>query len=143
MGYYNLRETGYIPDVVRFYTLRAMKECGISDFETRIYSCIKTNHKGFFDASNSFIERCNCIHEQKQADIYRTQKYRQTAVSKQAEVLYNLRTLADWCVEEEAYKAIKKAIKLIDNIDSTAFAEDNDGNRLKELIPACKPDWKK
>ena len=143
MNHYDLIKTDGHPNVIRYYTLTAMKECGLLDHEIRCYANTDINNKEFLNKTEDILSRCNKIYDKKCEDECRSQKYRQTAVSKQADVLYNLRTLADWCVEEEAYKAIKNAIKLIDKIDSTAFAEDNNGNRIEWLIPACKPDWKK
>lgn len=68
--------------------------------------------------------------------------YKQSATYRHFVVLYNLRALSDWTVNEDAYKAIKKAMSLLNKLESSDFAEDENGKVITELLPAYKPEWK-
>ena len=70
-------------------------------------------------------------------------KYKQSATYKLFEVSYNLRALENWTVNEKAYNLIKQAIAAINQLDSIDFAEDRNGNIIREMLPPSKPDWKK
>ena len=69
--------------------------------------------------------------------------YKQSATYKHFLVMCNLRALADWAVNEEAYKKIQKALELMNSLSSEDFAEDANGNIIRALVPSSKPDWKK
>ena len=69
--------------------------------------------------------------------------YKQSATYKHFLVMYNLRALADWAVNEEAYKKIQKALELMNSLSSEDFAEDANGNIIRALVPSSIPDWKK
>lgn len=68
--------------------------------------------------------------------------YKQSATYKHFVVLHNLRALSDWAVNENAYKAIKKAMSLLNKLESSDFAEDSDGKIIVDLLPPYKPEWK-
>lgn len=67
--------------------------------------------------------------------------YKQSATYKHFEVLHNLRALASWAVNENAYSIIVNAIKQLNTLDSCDFGEDHDGKVKYELIPASQP-WR-
>lgn len=68
--------------------------------------------------------------------------YKQTATYKHFEVLHNLCALAEWAVNEDAYRIIKNAIKELNKVSSRDFAEDSDGHLIRSLLPYSRPDWK-
>ena len=142
MNHYDLSKTDRHPNVVRYYTLNAMHECGILECYVRQYANLNFDDQRFPKETEYFLKKCNKIYEQKCLDESRTAKYRQTAIARQADILYDLRGLLCRCVDEQAYKDLKKAMRLIENIDSEAFAEDKNGNTIQELMPAYKPHWK-
>jgi len=110
MNHYDLIKTDGHPNVIRYYTLTAMKECGLLDHEIRCYANTDINNKEFLNKTEDILSRCNKIYDKKCEDECRSQKYRQTAVSKQADVLHLLRALRTWSVDEKAYKDLGKAI---------------------------------
>lgn len=68
--------------------------------------------------------------------------YKQTATYKHFEVMYNLRALETWAVNETAYKIIKKAIHDLNKLCSEDFGEDRNGKLVRDLIQKSKPIWK-
>lgn len=143
MKHYDLCKTDRTLNVIRYYTLNAMNECGMSDMVIRIYANLDVNSKLFRDLTEQHLDRCNRFYERNAEREAKDYQHRQTATYKQFTCSMDIRYLMSRCVDEKAYKELKKAMKIIDSINPEAFAEDKDGNIIHELIPACKPSWKK
>lgn len=143
MKHYDLCKTDRTPNVIRDYTLNAMKECGMGDTVIRDYANIDVNSQRFRDLTVQLLDYCNQFYEQNVEREKKDAQHRQTATYKQFTCLMDIRYLMSRCVDEKAYKELKKAMKIINSINPEAFAEDKDGNIIRELIPACRPHWKK
>lgn len=69
-------------------------------------------------------------------------RYKQSATYKHVEALYILGALKSWAVNEKAYRIVNQAIVLLNHLNSFDFAEDENGNIIKEKLLTSKPDWK-
>lgn len=65
------------------------------------------------------------------AESYR---YKQSATYRLFCVLYDLRALRDWSVNEKALHIIERSISELNKLQSVDFAETEDGYIIRELL---------
>lgn len=68
-------------------------------------------------------------------------EYRQTAVYRLFDVECKLGGLMHHAVNANAYSKIKGVLKELNTLSPEDFAEDEDGNLIRDLLPLGRPVW--
>jgi len=80
--------------------------------------------------------------DSKQEATFMTEtEYRQSAVYRLFDVKCKLGGLMHHAVNANAYSKIKGALKELNTLSPADFAEDEDGNLIKDLLPLGRPVW--